>query len=273
MELSTKQIDTSLPVWEDYLPLLHNSSNRQFADCDRLTALLKTNLCSRSGHRIRFVPSDQLADEPYERRIYNSGQISTRPNNWHDLFNALVWAKYPAIKVAMNSCHFHAWSEQKSGRRGKLRDALTLFDECGVIVYSANKKILRALSERRWKETFLDERFRLDLQLSVCGHAILEKYLSPYKSMTAKALLLHVTEDFMLLPKTVALRSIDVFVAKQLLDEKLLDSPASLGPLPLAGVPGWWSPDEQSSEFFYDDLQVFRPAPAQLTPAPISQMS
>ena len=44
---------------------------------------------------------------------------------------------------------------------------------------------------------FQADDFRTGVHLSICGHAMLEKYLLPYKSMTGKALLLHVDSDFL----------------------------------------------------------------------------
>ncbi len=37
----------------------------------------------------------------YEARIAQ-GRIATRADNWHDLFNALVWASHPQLKRALN---------------------------------------------------------------------------------------------------------------------------------------------------------------------------
>jgi len=267
---SNTPIDRSLPYWHDYLPLLRDLAEQEFPNCDQLNTLLPEGLSSEDGHKICFVPSHLLDDEPYERRIYTSGQVSTRLNNWHDLFNALVWMRFPAIKTAINACHYHAWSEQGDGSRGQLRDALTLFDECGVIVFSRNLEILDALAERCWSDAFLYADFHIDLGLAICGHAMLEKYLSPYKSMTAKALLIHVDSDFLALPRPEILSCLDKEIAKRLLTGQILTKPACLAPLPLAGVPGWWPPGEQSETDFYADLQVFRRPPANLIPAPVT---
>jgi hypothetical protein len=256
-------------MWQDYQPFLQALAGEGLPACNQLNELLRDGLASESAQAIRFVPSDQLGDQAYEQRIYTTGQVSTRSDNWHDLFNALVWMRFPRIKTAMNAMHYHAWSEQKNGRRGDLRDALTLFDECGVIVVSNELNLLRALAERRWNEAFLSDDFSNNVKLSICGHAILEKYLSPYKSMTAKALLIHVDADFMRLPRQEMLTCLDREVAKRLRSGKLLTRPACLAPLPLAGVPGWWPVDEQEDGAFYQDLQVFRPPPANLIPAPV----
>ena len=177
--------------------------------------------------------------------------------------------KFPHIETAMNTLHFHALPNHKSGSRGHLRDALTLIDECGVIVFSDHLKILNALAQRRWKDAFLTEDFISAVQLSVSGHALLEKYLTPYKSMTAKALLVHVDADFMVLPRLEQLDSLDRVIARRMLAGELLTRPACLAPLPLAGVPGWWPDEEQSDAMFYRDLQVFRPAPIDLVSPPV----
>ena len=140
-----------------------------------------------------------------------------------------------------------------------------------MIVFSNELKILKALAERRWNEVFLNGDFCARVKLSICGHAILEKYLSPYKSMTAKALLIHVDADFMKLPRQEMLNGLDRDIAKQLRRGELLTDPACLAPLPLAGVPGWWPGDEQDDGSFYQDMQVFRPPGANLVPAPVAR--
>jgi len=218
------------------------------------------------------VASEQLDHDDYEHRIFTTGQVSTRADSWHDLFNALVWMRFPRIKTAMNKLHYHAGAEFSGGRRGRLRDALTLFDECGVIVFSGNLELLTALVERRWSDAFKAEAFPSRLALSICGHAILEKYLAPYKAMTANALLVHVNADCMKLPRPELLDHLDRGIAKQISNGLTLTGPACLSPLPLAGIAGWWPLDEQNDDRFYNDPQVFRPAPARLKPAPILRL-
>lgn len=267
MTLSGQHFDDSQPWWADYLPLLAQIDGERITGCERLNTLLPDGLQSQGGQTIRFVPSTELGDTGYEHRIYTTGRVSTRPDNWHDLFNALVWMRFPRIKLAMNTLHYHAWDEQHDGRRGKVRDALTLFDECGVIVVSTSTDVLQALAQRHWKDAFLADEFSPSTQVLVCGHAMLEKYLAPYKSMTAKALLLQVSEDVMRLSRDQLLAYVDELVAGQMLAGTLLAEPASLSPLPLAGVPGWWQGPQDNA--FYDDLLVFRPPPANLRPVPV----
>ena len=75
--------------------------------------------------------------------------------------------------------------------RAGQRDALTLLDESGVIVAGDAPELLAALTARDWRRAFvsLREEWRR-VRVVVCGHAILEKLLQPYKSLTAHALLL-----------------------------------------------------------------------------------
>lgn len=268
MRLSGIHFNTGRPWWSDYLPLLKQLEGDQFAGCKQLNALLPPGLKTESGHSVRFVPSTELGDSAYEYRIYTTGRISTRPDNWHDLFNALVWMRFPRIKLAMNALHYRARDEQHDGCRGKLRDALTLFDECGVIVYSTATDILDTLANRRWQNAFLASNFISSTRVAICGHAMLEKYLAPYKAMTAKALLVSVDETFMNQSHDLALARIDEAIAGKMTASDWLRQPADLSPLPLAGIPGWW-PLESQDESFYKDRQVFRPPPAGLMPVQI----
>ncbi len=273
MNLSNVHFDPALSYWQDFLPFLDQLSGPGFPSCSQLNALLPHGLLSAGGHAIRFVNSDQLADAAYEQRIFTTGQVSTRPDCWHDLFNALIWMRYPRIKTAMNKLHHQAGAGLKSGSRGQLRDALTLFDECGVIVFSDRLEILKALAERRWSDAFFSADFRTSVGLSVSGHAMLEKYLSPYKAMTAKALLFQVDTGFMKLSRQEMIDLLDREIANQFLNGEVLTKPACLSPLPLAGVPGWWPRDEQEDDMFYNDPQVFRPAPADLNPVPVLKLT
>ena len=271
MRPSSTHIDPAQPWWADYLPFIEQIKGTQQPDCGRLNALLPESLKTEIGHSIRFVPSTELDDGAYEQRIYNTGQVSTRPDNWHDIFNALVWMRFPRTKIAMNTLHFHAWPKQKDGARGKLRDALTLFDECGVIVYSKHLGLLQALSDRRWTEAFTADSFSADVGVSVCGHAMLEKYLAPYKSMTAKALLVHTGTDFQNLSREEMLTCLDKEIAARMLTGTVVTEPACLTPLPLAGIPGWWLEGIQDDRF-YNDPAVFRPPPTGLVAVPIIEL-
>jgi hypothetical protein len=260
------QIDTRLPCWNGYRKLLGQLSASSFPDTTALNDLLPHETSSQGHATVRFVPAGSLPGVQYERHIFETGEVSTRENNWHDLFNALVWCRLPRLKVAMNSLHFENLGREKDGRRGKVRDALTLLDESGVIVIGSNPVVLKALASRDWKAAFITHQaaWHAELQVLICGHAILEKFLNPYKAITAHALLLHA-------PDPISAEQLDILLASSLRSGHLLDSTAGLSPLPLMGIPNWWRASTQDRAF-YDDRGVFRPAPKPVVPAPVHRV-
>jgi len=246
-------IDLEHPCWAAYRELLERLPNGAFPDPVSLSALLPDGLKSAGGKRICFRPAAELPGVAYEKHIFETGEVSTRAENWHDLFNALAWMRFPALKAAMNAMHYRHLDEAHDGRRGRQRDALTLLDESGALVLSTDGPLREALCKKDWSRAF--EKLRgswSSTVVLVAGHAMLEKFLSPYKAMTAQAL-------FLDLPAETPVREVDALLADRLLGEDLLVSTRDLSPLPLAGIPGWW-PGEPQDEAFYADTGVFRPA-------------
>jgi hypothetical protein len=123
------------------------------------------------GRPLRFVPpqGDGMA---YETRTRERGEVETRPDNWHDFFNALVWLAFPRAKRALNSAHVAAM-QPASAERGAVRDALTHFDECGIVVLSTRRELLDLLRGFQWKELFAARRaeVRTAMRFVVFGHA------------------------------------------------------------------------------------------------------
>jgi hypothetical protein len=263
-------LDADLPFWAPYRELIGRLAGSGFPDSAALNALLRSGCCSGGGKALRFVRADEIPDVEYERHIFETGEVSTRGNNWHDLFNALVWCRLPRLKAALNTLHCGQLDTEREGRRGALRDALTLLDESGVIVLGRDRAVLQALAERNWQSALRthQDAWETDLSIVVCGHGLLEKFLRPYKSITAHALLCHVelpvSESF----EDHPLAATDTRLAQLLLHGALQTGPKNLSPLPLMGIPGWW-PEGVQDQAFYDDAAVFRPPPEGLRPAPI----
>lgn len=264
-------VELTSPWWGDYRSILASMPEGHFPNCSDLNKLLPNGFSNEAGRAIRFVASSELSTEDYENRIFTSGRISTRPQSWHDLFNATVWLRFPQVKIAMNALHHRA--EPQAIGRGKLRDALTLFDECGCLVVSSHEGILEAIGKRSWSQVFQlsEHSWNEDVKAFIFGHAMLEKLISPYKSMTAKALLVQVSRQAILLPRHKLIGLLDKKISRQLLQGKILTKPAHLTPLPLAGIPGWNFAGDQN-ENFYADNDVFRPAAAILEPANIIKL-
>ncbi len=258
--------DTGHACWAPYRGLLDTLDFREFPTARQLNALLPVGACSGGGQPLRFIPAGELPGVAYERHIFETGQVSTREENWHDLFNALAWCRFPRLKAAMNAQHYKHLGEEMDGRRGPLRDALTLLDESGVIVTGSNREVLISLAERDWDDAFCAQEpaWKGDLRVRVCGHAVLEKLLEPYKALTAHAIFLEASESMDAGP-------LDAWLAEALIDGRLFDSTAGLSPLPVMGLPGWWTAGPQDGAF-YADPDVFRRPPAGSRPAPVHRV-
>lgn len=258
------------PFWEDVIELIKSSDSERFPGVDKLNQWLPPQARNQQGLPIRFVSAERLPGVAYEEHIYSSGQVSTRSDNWHDLFNALVWVRFPLLKSAMNAVHHASMPQSDSQGRGSQRDALTLFDECGVIYASADKLVLEALASRQWAQVFAGDipAWSQNRRMFVAGHAMFEKLLQPYKAMTANALLVHVPPSLLDLSRHDSRKILDAALASELLEGQLFKTTADLCPLPLMGVPGWWSRDDQD-EAFYADERVFRPPPDRHRPTAV----
>ena len=260
------------PWWDDYRPLLEQLGGAGMPGTQRLNELLPRGTVSGGGERLRFVPASRIPGVDYEKHIFETGEVSTREDNRHDLFNALAWCRLPKLKAVMNALHHAHLGEQYEGRRGPQRDALTLLDESGAIVISRERALLEALSERDWQRAFVELRqgWAANTRVVICGHALLEKLLTPYKAITAHVLLMHTDSSPARLHEEGFVVRLDERLADQL-HQGLCRSPADLSPLPLMGMPRWWPVAEQDAAF-YGDREVFRPPPAGCSPSPIGSL-
>jgi hypothetical protein len=152
--------------------------------------------------------------------------------------------------------------------RGRVRDTITVFDENGAILVTANASIGKALVDFDWQESLVAARKKWDnpKQLNkqaqaavyIFGHALLEKLLHPRKALCAHSIVINVTQDFFALSLSERISHLDQKVADYM--DALLSqpdvTPRKLSPLPILGVPHYWAENANSS--FYDDSHVFR---------------
>ena len=213
-------------------------------------------LVNLHGLPVSFVPQQGLPpDTPYEAHISATAQVPTR-DNLHDFFNALVWLHYPLIKRELNGLHRRALQQAVArGTRGTQRDAATLFDENAALFVSADASLLEALREHQWKPALLKDRveFFRTSDVMLFGHALMEKLVEPYKSITAHVWTVQVTSDWFGLPQESRIADLDARIAARLRGGF---SSADFCHLPVLGVPGWW---QGQDETFYEDAEVFRP--------------
>jgi hypothetical protein len=231
---------------------------------DDLNALARErSVCTGSGAPLAFVPASPSGAglaAPYEVRVFRTGEVPTRTDGWHDLFNALAWLAFPRTKAVLNRIHHDELVRRPWAReRGTARDVLTLFDEGGVIVACAAPALARCLEAFRWKELFWTRRREATqaMRFFIFGHAILEKSLAPYKGVTAKVLLIDVGPESLALPAPALVGLLDAQAADHFARPGSLASTRTLHPLPILGIPGWTPENEDPS--YYDDENVFRP--------------
>ena len=146
---------------------------------------------SLSKPPVRFVPSTALpAGEAYEAFINRTQSVPTR-DNLHDLFNGLVWWRFPQTKKRLNELQAAEIAAQGIQQvRGRLRDALTLFDENAALL-QAPAALTEALQRRDWQALFITHRLLwADAKLTLFGHALMEKLVTPRKGITAHVWLL-----------------------------------------------------------------------------------
>lgn len=239
---------------------------------EQLNDLLPDGTVSGGGAAIRFRAAAEIPAVEYERHLYETGEVSTRANDWHDVFNALAWCRWPRLKAAMNAVHYRNLDEGRGGRRGTRRDALTLLDESGALVVSADRGLLEALAGRDWQRAFVGLRGAWPgTRCLLCGHALLQKLRAPYKAITAHVLLLHMDDGTIDGWNAPIVQALDAWLAASLAAGEVCGSPAGLSPLPLAGIPGWWTSDPQDAAF-YADAGVFRTAPEGRAGAPLRRV-
>ena len=205
--------------------------------------------CAGLAPGIRFAPQQALpAGEAYEQFVHGQRRVPTR-DNLHDFFNGLIWLHYPATKRRLNDLQARAIAAQGVGAvRGPLRDAVTVFDENGAVLL-APQPLHEALAARQWRRLCVELRpLWRQARLLALGHALLEKLVSPRKSITA-----HVYQAQTAI-KNEAMA--DQALARDLSAPWLAAKP--FNPLPILGVPGWWPENENFC--FYDDSLVFRSA-------------
>lgn len=200
----------------------------------------------------QFVSQDAalLADGLHYEVRSGLGRIATRPENWHDLFNALSWGCYPALKQALNARQCREVARMGPRVRSPAQQALTQFDESGVVVRVRDTSLLAAWDAHDWRALFVDQAAawqdgRLAVVASL-GHALLEQCLLPGRRLVGKALVVIGEEDAPAIAQ----------LAAAIADGRVLQQASELRPLPLAGIPGWHATQDAA---FYAETVYFRP--------------
>ena len=188
----------------------------------------------------------------YEARIAERGAIATRECNWHDLLNALIWLRHPALKSALNARQCAEIARIGAKQRSRAQCALTHFDEAGSVVALSDARLLALWDAHDWHGLFWRERAAWSdgrIEVDVFGHALLEHALEPRQLLVGKALVV--------MRQSGNGEKSTSCVAAAIARGELLNDPQELRPLPLSGIPGWHR--DNAHEAFYRDAACFRP--------------
>lgn len=250
------------PAFAEIAPWIDWGLSPEWPGVDVLNAALDGTAHAQSGRRLRFVAQtpELLSDGlHYEARIFEQGAIATRTGNWHDLLNAMVWCRFPAIKSALNLRQYRDVVRVGAKQRTPAQYAQTLFDEGGAIVQVRDAALLPLWDAHDWRELFRPGHWHSGaIRLRVFGHALMEHALTPGKLMTAKCLVWQ--GDPAGFDGVAA-------TASAIADGRWLNDPQELRPLPVSGIPGWHAPQDEA---FYAAAECFRPArPGRTYPAPL----
>lgn len=114
-----------------------------------------------------------------------------------------------------------------------------------------------ALRAFDWQTLFLARRAEWGhaCEVQPFGHALLEKLVAPYNSVTSHAWIVDVPAAYFGLPPEARRAWLDARIAPTLAAATL--TTRDFAPLPVLGIPGWWPENEDPS--FYRDESVFRP--------------
>ena len=203
-----------------------------------------------------FAPQEQAeldAAGGYDGSIAHSSRIPTRLGSYHDLLGALIWLHFPACKTAIHRAQLAA----QPLLRGPRENAVTLFDESGVLVLGRDPRLFERLAELNWVDAFFTRRAELlqSTRFIGFGHGLLDALRAPHPRLMGKALFVHVgAEPWSLGPSELRVW-LDGALAPGL--ASFLSEPSRLAPLPVLGVPGWAA--EQTLPF-YQDTSYFQTA-------------
>lgn len=244
------------PIFHDVADFLPWALSEQWHDVEALNQSSINFSHAYTGKPLVFAKqtAELLNDGMhYEQRIFQRGLIATRENNWHDLFNAMMWLKYPKIKSALNA---RQWSDIEGHglkTRTPAQCAMTLFDEAGAIVTMPDE-MLACWKQHDWHGLFInhaDDWRQGRARVAVFGHALLDHALVTETLLVAKCFVLEDKSD---LPACFNR------IADAIHTGNSLRANSELRTLPLCGISGWHSVTD--SAVFVKTAACFSPLSA-----------
>lgn len=245
-------------VWYAPLDVLTRTLRQaaRFPTPDELSALYAARVAGTEARPLRFMAAPPkkkprrkgeaiVLGELYEGRIVERGEVPTRLDDWHDLFNALAFCAFPRAKWALHARQYGIYgarlvpgATRLPGARTREQDALSLFDEGGLVVCATPDDVRALPNDVDVLDTALVALVQQDRARAVpFGHALYEHLVAGLPPPLAYA---HVLAVDVLPPEgalTLAdLDAIDGALARTLCDPDLFRAPHRARGLSLAAL-------------------------------------
>ena len=221
------------PLFSVFEPLARPLRTAQFPSVDQLTELAEKQRTLRAPEQsqLRFTQADKkprrkkrtelVLDQLYDGSINLRGEVPCLAESYHDLFNSLAFAAFVRSKRALHQRQFVALQSlvgdrpQLPGRRTREQDALTIFDEGGVIVLMAKgfADEWRTSTESTPIPAFEPRGGVVPL---LFGHALLEHVLYGHVQIRASAVVIELPT--LLSPELDLLETSDRYLSRRLAD-------------------------------------------------------
>lgn len=250
------QLAAVLQRFDPPLALDHNGLNALNLQLQKVPA---------SAH-LRFVPQDKalLADGlSFEQRVAECGEIATRLGSLHDFYSALMWLRFPRVKLAVNAIHLRGIAAHGTKVRSRHQQAITHLDEAGAWLVSADPALLALADAHQWQALFLDNARHWQpectrIEARIFGHAIFELMHEPHPLVAAKVIVVQVDPSYFLLEMAQKDAQLDALISEALQSDRAGVDPKWLPTLPLSGIPGWQRDQDLA---FYQSAPCFRAKP------------
>lgn len=216
----------------------------------------------------QFISQAQFENNDlyYEEIIHKEGKIPTR-NNWHDFFNGLIWLQLPQTKRYFSDVHNKQIEQHGLKKRSPVRDRITHFDECGLLIFTNEAKLAYEIRAHNWHEVFVNRKHQWHNNIApvIVGHALWEMLLKPFIGLTAKVKVIHLpdfsNQDIRHLQSAQWANQsnalLDELCLKTLKQGQDLYMPKPWMPLPLLGIPNWSTFTQDDA--FYENQDYFMP--------------
>lgn len=228
---------------------------------------------------LRFVAQnkDLLEDGlSFEQRVSIRGEIATRLGSLHDFYSALMWLRFPRIKLAVNRIHLRGIELHGTKVRSRHQQAITHLDEAGAWLVSCDGDLLALADAHQWRDLFFEnaDQWRAhpspSIEARVFGHAIFELMYQPHQLLAAKIIVVRAPQNYFSLSPAKKDELLDKLIADALTSDRAAVDPKWLPTLPLSGIPEWQSAQDLA---FYQTAPCFRGKPAGRQYAPALDLS